>query len=106
MIEGLSGKNTPEADIKALRTRLDAQVAAAEAHAKALVGDAAGHPTPDRRNAALNKAREDLAAALKRQPPPSAREMRQLMADVKLLEPDAYGTRGAVESVVLGGQAM
>ena len=105
-IEGLKAQKTPEADIATLRARLDAQVAAAEAHAKALVGDAHGHPTPDRRNAALGKARDDLTAALKKEPPPSPREMRQLMADVKLLEPDAYGTRGAVEGVVLGGQAM
>jgi len=106
MIEGLRGQGTPERDITALRKRLDAQVAEAEAHAKRLVGDAAGHPTPDARNAALQKAREDLIAALKKQPPPTARELRQLMADVKLLEPDAYGTRAAVEGVVLGGQTL
>ncbi|HEX2625672.1 MAG TPA: ADP-ribosyltransferase, partial [Candidatus Limnocylindrales bacterium] len=51
-----------------------------------------------------------LVEALKRPekglPEPSAREKRQLMADVKLLEPDAYGTRAAVEGVVLGGQSM
>jgi hypothetical protein len=106
MIEGLRGQGTPERDITALRKRLDTQVAEAEAHAKRLVGDAGGHPTPDARNAALQKAREDLVAALKKQPPPSARELRQLMADVKLLEPDAYGTRAAVEGVVLGGQTL
>jgi hypothetical protein len=106
MIEGLRGKGTPERDITGLRKRLDAQVSEAEANAKRLVGDATGHPTPDARDAALNKARQDLVAALKQQPPPTARELRQLMADVKLLEPDAYGTRAAVEGVVLGGQTM
>ena len=105
MIEGLRAQKTPEADIAALRKRLDAQVTEAENHANSLVGEG-GHPTADRRNAALTKAREALAEGLRREPPPSARETRQLMADVKLLEPDAFGTRGAVEGVVLGGQAM
>ncbi|MEW6493621.1 MAG: DUF4157 domain-containing protein, partial [Cyanobacteriota bacterium] len=36
----------------------------------------------------------------------SPREIRQLMAEVKLLEPDAYGTRAAVEGVVDYQQAM
>ncbi|HEX2626286.1 MAG TPA: hypothetical protein VHL56_05230, partial [Candidatus Limnocylindrales bacterium] len=105
MIEGLRGKKgTPERDIPALKARLEQQIAEAEAHAKRLVGDAGGHPSPDVKNAALDAARKKLVEALKRPekglPEPSAREKRQLMADVKLLEPDAYGTRAAVEGVV------
>jgi hypothetical protein len=106
MIEGLRAQKTPEADIAKLKERLEGQIATAQEHAKNLVGDAGGHPTADVRNAALGKARDALGTALQETPPPSARRLRQLMADVKLLEPDAYGTRGAVESVVLGGQAM
>jgi len=49
------------------------------------------------RQAALLKALEQNA---------SPREIRQLMAEVKLLEPDAYGTRAAVEGVVDYQQAM
>jgi hypothetical protein len=51
----------------------------------------------EERQAALLKALEQNA---------SPREIRQLMAEVKLLEPDAYGTRAAVEGVVDYQQAM
>ena len=86
-------------DVRAqMRTRVEQQFAQAEQRAAAL--------TEGGREAGLRRARERLEDALQRQPPASARELRQLMADVKLLEPDAYGTRAAVEGVVYGQQGM
>ena len=105
MIERIAGM--PDPDRTALRQRFDDQVTAAETNARRLLGDlpgAQGHGQS--RDAALTAARDRLVAAMQRDPPPTAQETRQLMADVKLLEPDAYGTRGAVEGVVLGTQGM
>jgi len=100
-------ESTPKAVAEALRQRLDAEVSEAESNVTRLMGagPGAGHE-PGAREAALQTARQRLVAALKTEPPPTARELRQMMADIKLLEPDAYGTRAAVEDVVLGGQAM
>jgi hypothetical protein len=89
-----------------MRRRFLDQVSQAESTASRLLGDDASTAGPDQRNAALASARERLVAALDADPPPPARDIRRLMAEVKLLEPDAYGTRPAVESVVLGSQAM
>lgn len=79
------------------RARIERQFAQAERRAAEL--------TSGNRDADLQAATDRLDAAMQRTPPPSAREVRQLMADVKLLEPDAYGPRAAVEGVVLGQQA-
>ncbi len=54
--------------------------------------------TATQRRALLDSKMNELRAALERNAP--ARETRQLMAEIKLLEPEAYGTRAAVESVV------
>lgn len=77
------------------RARVEAELNAAEALATRLrpEGQTAGE-----RDALLTRKREELSNALRRNAP--AREIRQLMAEIKLLEPEAYGTRAAVESVV------
>ena len=94
-------------DIAAMRRRFDGQLREARARADRLAGPrGADGRYADGDGSALRDARERLIAAMGREPPPSAREARQLMADVKLLEPDAYGSRAAVESVVLGDQGM
>jgi hypothetical protein len=76
------------------RKRLEAEFAAAESLAARLRPDG---QTPAARDTLLTAAREALSEALRRNAP--AREIRQLMAEIKLLEPEAYGTRAAVESV-------
>jgi Bacterial toxin 4 len=79
-----------------IRANMERQFSAAEDRAARL----------GRGEQALQGARQRLLEALGRTPQPSARELRNLMADVKLLEPDAFGTRAAVEGVVYGQQGM
>lgn len=76
------------------RARLEAEFAGAETLAGQMRPQG---QTPATRDALLTQKREDLSQALRRNAP--AREIRQLMAEIKLLEPEAYGTRAAVESV-------
>jgi hypothetical protein len=74
------------------RQRLAQQFAEAEALAGQLRPE--GRPSAD----VLAERQQALLEALERGASP--REIRQLMAQIKLLEPDAYGTRAAVEGVV------
>jgi predicted nucleotidyltransferase len=74
------------------RQRLAQQFAEAEALANQLRPE--GQPSAE----VLAERQQALLEALDRGAP--AREIRQLMAQIKLLEPDAYGTRAAVEGVV------
>ena len=76
------------------RTRLEAELLAAEALAAKLRPEG---QMPVARDALLTQKREELSAAMRRNATP--REIRQLMAEIKLLEPEAYGTRAAVKSV-------
>ncbi|MGA1440772.1 MAG: hypothetical protein ACO4CU_13205, partial [Ilumatobacteraceae bacterium] len=96
-MEHIAAQDLPEGIRAELVDRIEVQFATAERRAAELQigGNEAG----------LEAARTRLEEAMQREPPPSARELRQLMAEVKLLEPDAYGTRAAVEGVVLGQQA-
>jgi hypothetical protein len=77
------------------RTRMEAEFTAAEQMAQRLRPQG---QTPAERATLLSDRRQALSEALRRNAP--ARELRQLMAEIKLLEPEAYGTRAAVESVV------
>jgi hypothetical protein len=61
--------------------------------------------TPAEREVKLKIARDRLIAALN-QGKSSAVELRQLMSEVKMLEPDAYGARAGVDSVVEFQQSM
>ncbi len=79
------------------RARIAAQLGAAEALSGQLK---AGKPAEVRA-----KVEGDLLAALKKEPI-DPREVRSLMGKLKLLEPDAYGTRAAVEDVVDFQQAL
>lgn len=66
----------------------------------------AGQP-PEARERLLQERRQALLEALGRtNPPATAQELRRLMAEIKLLEPDAYGTRAAVLGVPLYQQAL
>lgn len=76
------------------RVRLEAEFTAAENLAARIRPE--GQTSASRETLLLAK-REALGEALRRNAP--AREIRQLMAEIKLLEPEAYGTRAAVESV-------
>lgn len=107
-LEGLRrGGRTPAKDVDALLDRLDRQVVEAERHVRSLLGELPEHHGRGAAHeAALDAARRRLVEALGRTPPPADRELRRLMADVKLLEPGAYGTRAAVEGVVHGMQGM
>lgn len=96
-LEAITAQDLPDHIRAELTDRIETQFATAERRAAEL--------TAGGREQALEAARTRLEEALQRTPPPSAREVRQLMAEVKLLEPDAYGTRAAVEGVVLGQQA-
>jgi len=110
MIDG--HRQSPPDMRSAQRERFLQQVIMAEMSVRRLLGGSLPGEFSDagtrqqRQVAGLDAARERLIAALTREPPASPREQRRLMADVKLLEPDAYGTRGAVEHVVLGGQGL
>ena len=76
------------------RTRMETEFNAAEQQASTLRPEG---QTTEARNALLQERRVALREALRRNV--SARDIRQLMAEIKLLEPEAYGTRAAVESV-------
>ncbi|MEZ5295899.1 MAG: hypothetical protein R2697_06390 [Ilumatobacteraceae bacterium] len=97
-LDALARTEMPDSVRGEMRQRIEQQFATAERRAAEI--SAGG------REAALQRARARLEDALQRTPPPSARELRQLMADVKLLEPDAYGSRAAVEGVVHGQQGL
>ncbi len=96
-LRSIDHSGAPAAARREMRASMERQFAAADERAARL----------GRGEAALQTARERLLAALRRAAPPAgAVELRSLMADVKLLEPDAYGTRAAVEGVVYGQQGM
>lgn len=97
-LAAIDSSGAPPAIREQMRARVERQFAQAERRAAEIgAGD---------RSVALEAARRRLEDALQRTPPAGARERRQLMAEVKLLEPDAYGSRAAVEGVVHGQQAM
>ncbi len=60
----------------------------------------------ERRLKLLEQRRQELIEMMGRTPPANPREIRALMAEVKMLEPDAYGTRAAKEGVVDTQQGM
>lgn len=95
-LRSIDHSGAPAATRREMRASMERQFVAADERAARL----------GRGEEALQAARERLLAALVRQPPPGAVELRSLMADVKLLEPDAYGARAAVEGVVYGQQGM
>ena len=96
-LRSIESSGAPDAIRRDMRSSMERQFAAAEDRAARL----------GRGEQALQGARERLLQALRRTAPvASAVELRALMADVKLLEPDAYGTRAAVEGVVYGQQGM
>jgi hypothetical protein len=90
--DATSAQGRMEADA---RTRMEAEFAAAEALATELRPQG---QTAAQREALLAARRQALSDALRRGA--SGPELRRLMAEIKLLEPEAYGTRAAVESVV------
>lgn len=94
------------------RQRLEQQLDGAEALVEARMGgNGTSNPAErkllnDRRLKLLEARRRELIEMMGRNPPASPREIRALMAEVKMLEPDAYGTRAAKEGVVDTQQAM
>jgi hypothetical protein len=75
--------------------------------AEALADSLGPHVPAGAPNPALTARYDSLREVLHRaNPPATAREQRWTMAEVKLLEPDAYGSRAAVEGVVDTQQGM
>ncbi len=95
---GQSFKGVQESSQAEARDRLQQQLQAAEALATRLQDQS------QTKEQLLEKQQDALLKALENNASP--RKIRQLMAEVTLLEPDAYGTRAAVEGVVDYQQAM
>jgi hypothetical protein len=104
---GLQDRLTAEA-----RKRVEQQLNAAENLVETrLGGNGTSSPAErkilnERRLKLLEQRRQELIEMMGRTPPAGAREIRALMAEVKMLEPDAYGTRAAKEGVVDTQQGM
>ncbi len=89
---GQSGDNDFESD---MRDRLEDQFSVAESLAQSLRPEG---QSDSERETLLNQKRQELSELIANGG--SAQDQRRLMAEIKLLEPDAIGTRRAVESVV------
>jgi hypothetical protein len=94
------------------RQRVEQQLNSAEAMVESRLGGNGTSSAAERkmlnekRLKLLEARRAELREMMGRTPPATAREIRALMAEVKMLEPDAYGTRAAKEGVVDTQQAM
>lgn len=94
------------------RQRVEQQLNSAEAMVESRMGGNGTSNATERkmlnekRLKLLESRRAELREMMGRTPPATAREIRALMAEVKMLEPDAYGTRAAKEGVVDTQQGM